>query len=565
MSALKEALVARVSYLRPAYSPERAAIRAHRRLTASPSRQNRRGRFVVGGSLLAIVGVIAAAALLLVSAKASLNSDSNALANVGMPLGGGKIESVTVRTGPHSRLVPVEIRGDQIWPTHLIPAHRLLSIDVVIKRPGWVSWLAGKTQHLHLNMMTPSASLRQHYLTLGPGQPIVLTFKDPIRVLAVGTPGHLNRQVLHTPLTTIKLHRTAEAGTLAVAAQMRSWETSPPTVISWFPTGASTAAVASPAPGTQITSHTAITLTFSKPIAKVLGANRPPVSPAGSGSWQTVNEHTIKFVPTGYGYGLGSPVSIPLPNGVRLVGGATNGTSTTGNWTVPKGSTLRLQQLLAKLGYLPFTFKGKHVPRTPAAQESAAINPPKGAFDWAYRNVPDALRSKWSPGASGVLTQGAIMAFQNDHGFTTIDGQAGPAVWKALITAVDENKRSTFGYSFVHVSLGGQSLTLWHNGKDVITGTAVNTGIASRPTDPGTFPVYSHLRVTTMSGTNPDGSHYDDPGIQFVSYFNGGDALHAFTRAQYGFPQSLGCVEMPLGPAGEVWPYTPIGTIVDVA
>ncbi len=51
-----------------------------------------------------------------------------------------------------------------------------------------------------------------------------------------------------------------------------------------------------------------------------------------------------------------------------------------------------------------------------------------------------------------------------------------------------------------------------------------------------------------MSGTNPDGSHYNDPGIQFVSYFNGGDALHAFTRAQYGFPQSLGCVEMALGP-----------------
>ena len=161
-------------------------------------------------------------------------------------------------------------------------------------------------------------------------------------------------------------------------------------------------------------------------------------------------------------------------------------------------------------------------------------------------------------------TKGALMAFQNDHGFTTVDGVAGPAVWRSLINAVDDNKRSSFGYSFVTVSLSGQSLNLWHNGHTVAT-TAVNTGISSRPTDPGMFPVYSHLRVTTMSGTNPDGSHYDDPGIQFVSYFNGGDALHAFTRAQYGFPQSLGCVEMALGPAGQVWPYTPIGTLVHVA
>jgi lipoprotein-anchoring transpeptidase ErfK/SrfK len=68
-----------------------------------------------------------------------------------------------------------------------------------------------------------------------------------------------------------------------------------------------------------------------------------------------------------------------------------------------------------------------------------------------------------------------------------------------------------------------------------------------------------------MSGTNPDGSHYNDPGIPFISYFNGGDALHGFDRAQFGFPQSLGCVEMTAGDAGTVWPYTPIGTLVHVA
>ena len=37
-----------------------------------------------------------------------------------------------------------------------------------------------------------------------------------------------------------------------------------------------------------------------------------------------------------------------------------------------------------------------------------------------------------------------------------------------------------------------------------------------------------------MAGTNPDGSHYDDPGVPWVSYFHGGDALHGFIRASYG-------------------------------
>ena len=67
-----------------------------------------------------------------------------------------------------------------------------------------------------------------------------------------------------------------------------------------------------------------------------------------------------------------------------------------------------------------------------------------------------------------------------------------------------------------------------------------------------------------MSGTNPDGSKYSDPGIRYISYFHGGDAIHAFTRGSYGTPQSLGCVELPLAAAAKVWPYTPIGTLVTI-
>src|SRR5712692_3213294 len=87
---------------------------------------------------------------------------------------------------------------------------------------------------------------------------------------------------------------------------------------------------------------------------------------------------------------------------------------------------------------------------------------------------------------------------------------------------------------------------------------------ARRPTQLGTFPVFEHIPIGTMSGTNPDGSHYHDPGIRYISYFNGGDAIHAFNRASFGTPQSLGCVELPFASAAKAWAYTPIGTLVTI-
>ncbi len=66
-----------------------------------------------------------------------------------------------------------------------------------------------------------------------------------------------------------------------------------------------------------------------------------------------------------------------------------------------------------------------------------------------------------------------------------------------------------------------------------------------------------------MQGTNPDGSHYADP-VSYVSYFDGGEAVHYFPRGSYGFPQSLGCVELPLNDAKRAWPYLTYGSLVTV-
>ncbi|HTU31396.1 MAG TPA: L,D-transpeptidase, partial [Solirubrobacteraceae bacterium] len=59
------------------------------------------------------------------------------------------------------------------------------------------------------------------------------------------------------------------------------------------------------------------------------------------------------------------------------------------------------------------------------------------------------------------------------------------------------------------------------------------------------------------------GTHYDVE-VKWVSYFNGGDALHYYPRGSYGYPQSNGCGEMDLPDAENVYQYTPVGTIVQV-
>jgi len=155
------------------------------------------------------------------------------------------------------------------------------------------------------------------------------------------------------------------------------------------------------------------------------------------------------------------------------------------------------------------------------------------------------------------------MAFESAHGLEW-DGAAGPKVWSAILRAVAQRQVNTAPYDYVVVSENlPETATVWGNGAIVFT-TLVNTGIAVAPTVFGTFPVYARYVTTTMSGKNPDGTPYADPGIPWVSYFNGGDALHGYIRPGYGYPQSLGCVEMTYANAATMFPLTPIGTLVTV-
>lgn len=186
----------------------------------------------------------------------------------------------------------------------------------------------------------------------------------------------------------------------------------------------------------------------------------------------------------------------------------------------------------------------------------------KGSYVWRY-NAIKMLKPQWRVGTDNMVLHGALMHFQSVHGLATT-GNMDTATWQTLLNAAVRGQNDPLAYTYVVVTQSlPQHLDLYVNGHHTYT-SLVNTGISVAPTQNGTFPVYLRYVTTTMSGTNPDGTKYHDPGIPWTSYFNGGDALHGFIRGSYGSPQSLGCVEMPFANAAKVWPFTPIGTLVTV-
>lgn len=513
---------------------------------------------------------IAAGVVLVASSHPRISASRDTLAVIKLPRGGGRIVRVTAIGGREQRVVPVRLEGRQVVPAEKLSPGEHLTVQATIKRPGWISWLTGKEQQVQLSETTPVAKLASDFLTRRKDQPVRVDFSTPVVEFGSARLGaKVTAKPLSAPRSSYELDESSSAGTAEVAVAARSWEIPTTTAITWFPAGTKATAVATPAPGTKIKPNTKITLAFSKPVQKVLGKDRPPVSPRGAGTWHQINSHTIQFVPQGYGYGLGADVRISLPEGVNLGGGQVKGSDPVGQWSVPDGSTLALQQLLAQLGYLPVTFTpadgSNDIASSPAAEEAAIVDPPQGTFSWAYPNTPAQLEALWQPDSYTELTKGAVMAFEYAQGLP-VDGIAGPEVWKALINAAVKGQKSTFGYTFVmvHEASSDETINVWHNGKTVVSGPA-NTGIAAAPTATGTYAVYEREVVGTMTGKNPDGSTYSDPGIPDISYFNGGDALHGFIRSSYGFPQSLGCVEMPYNEAAAVYPWTPIGTIVNIA
>jgi hypothetical protein len=141
----------------------------------------------------------------------------------------------------------------------------------------------------------------------------------------------------------------------------------------------------------------------------------------------------------------------------------------------------------------------------------------------------------------------------------------GSATWASLLATETRGSRDPRPYTFVTVTESIPETLQVHQGSHIALSSPTNTGVSGATTEQGTFPIFSRFTSTTMSGTNPDGSKYVDPGVPWVNYFNGGDAVHGFPRPSSGTPQSNGCVELPIGTAQQVFGMLSIGDLVIVS
>jgi peptidoglycan hydrolase-like protein with peptidoglycan-binding domain len=373
------------------------------------------------------------------------------------------------------------------------------------------------------------------------GRPIVLALVVVVLVGAVAVGAYALGK--HHPPTGAGNHSSAGGATATTAVQ-------PLTVVSTTP----------PTGTTNVPSDQVVNVRLSSPVDT--GSAMPTFTPPVPGTWLKVGPTTLSFAATApFIPTMAETLTIPAgASGLRSKSGALLTSPVAVSFTVAQASTERLQQLLAQLNYLPVSYTAA----APLASPIEAATAQTGTFAWRWAATPPSLTSLWTQGAEDVITKGAVMNFENQHGLT-VDGVVGRRVWSALLADAASGRVNANPYTYVFVSKQlPQALTVFENGAPVLVNIPVNTGAPGADTVDGTYPVFEHVTSSRMKGTNPDGSTYDDPNVPWASYFLGGDALHGFVRATYGSPQSNGCVEMAISDAARVWPLTPLGTLVTV-
>jgi L,D-transpeptidase catalytic domain/Putative peptidoglycan binding domain len=332
---------------------------------------------------------------------------------------------------------------------------------------------------------------------------------------------------------------------------------------------AAATAAASPLPPTQLAAlpkrtiangTEPLTVTLSAPVSPT--SPPPMLSPTVAGTWSVVGNSEVF-----------TPVSTLQPcSDYGLTVWAR--TSSTGHAALGRKRTIHLhvvcppiaglQQALARLGYLGARlhplYDVHYAPGPETRREAAehAFHPPRGVLAPDPSDAPPAKM-----GELDSTTKGALEVYQGDRGLEAT-GEPTSATWASLLYDVTNNRRDRRPYTWVSVSESLPETLDVHRGHHVVFTTPVNTGVPGAETELGSFPIYARYVSTTMSGTDVDGTKYVVPDVPWVNYFNGGDAVHGYPRASYGFPQSNGCVELPIEAAHTVFGMLAIGDIVEV-
>ncbi|MHB1499034.1 MAG: hypothetical protein ACYCXN_14125, partial [Acidimicrobiales bacterium] len=230
-----------------------------------------------------------------------------------------------------------------------------------------------------------------------------------------------------------------------------------------------------------------------------LRATRPLLAPRPPGHWVRDGDDAIRYeVPDGYIQA--SPLRVSVPGRSRPRHGLPAMLAESVTLPGPAPDVLRAQEILADLGYLPVGFlSAVPVPRTEQAERASFSDPPSGTFSGRWSGLPTSLRALWHPGTYGVVTEGAVMSFEQASSMN-LHTSLTPALLRALAEVREGAVRpgpAARPYSYVLVREGDpETLTLYVNGRVVLASLA-NTGVDDS-TPLGTWPIYLRMSSQTL-------------------------------------------------------------------
>jgi peptidoglycan hydrolase-like protein with peptidoglycan-binding domain len=295
--------------------------------------------------------------------------------------------------------------------------------------------------------------------------------------------------------------------------------------------------------------------------APAIDTPRPTLTPSTAGKWIDLGHY--EFFRPASTLEPCATYKLTIPAGTAAAGHRKLGHTRTISFSVACPGITAVQEALARLNYLPYRLHGfvgasSVAPLTRAQAARRAFDLPSGVLLANLPAAPPLQIGKVDP-----TTTGAMEVFEEDHGLplgTTPTQQ----LWTELLADETLAKQDPRPYTWVTVTETIPETLEVHENNRIALKTLTNTGVPGATTQQGIFPIYVRYVATTMIGTNIDGSHYDDPGVPWVNYFNGGDAVHGYIRPTYGVPQSNGCVELPIATAQVVYGMLAVGDLVIV-
>jgi lipoprotein-anchoring transpeptidase ErfK/SrfK len=222
---------------------------------------------------------------------------------------------------------------------------------------------------------------------------------------------------------------------------------------------------------------------------------------------------------------------------------------------------------IIRLGSVPL-FQGVQLNRTP-----------KNAFGWVLTYLsPGPVETKRTPGYENQDYTGHILNNQELVQVYAVqkvgEGEwymVGPDEWlpDQVVARVIPNTtppQGVPGNRWIEVNLYEQTLAVYDQG-ELVFATLIASGLDPFWTRPGLFQIYKKLDSGPMSGSfeadRSDAYYLED--VPWTMYYDDARALHgAYWRANLGFPQSHGCVNLSVGDSHWIYDWAQEGDWVYV-